>query len=224
MSSPADNSPSIDDLLERYLTLLDEYTKLRASLTALQSTIYQDIARANFAAERGVRFGQDYYDARMQASRKVGIRLSESTPPQHPVFSVIACAESDEPASDVKAETETDAEIEADEDEKTPKQKKKKKPTNDPLRWFGGALSTPTPLRHAQSQAIQAVEDLVPRLATVSAAMAAVEVEVRRSRKRRAKAEAAAAREKEKEGERGMEREKEGVTQDEHDGGAVAVL
>ncbi|KAI3344084.1 hypothetical protein F4824DRAFT_32588 [Ustulina deusta] len=63
----------IDGLLERYLHLLHGYTSLREELTALQTGMYQNIARANFAAERGVRFGQDYYDDRMQASRRLAI-------------------------------------------------------------------------------------------------------------------------------------------------------
>ncbi|KAI0876066.1 hypothetical protein GGS24DRAFT_257430 [Hypoxylon argillaceum] len=63
----------IDGLLERYLHLLHEYTTLREELTALQTSMYQNIARANFAAERGLRFGQDHYDDRMQASRRLAI-------------------------------------------------------------------------------------------------------------------------------------------------------
>ncbi|KAI1313630.1 hypothetical protein F5Y03DRAFT_389929 [Xylaria venustula] len=63
----------IDGLLERYLHLLHDYTTLREELTALQTGMYQNIARANFAAERGLRFGQDYYDDRMQASRRLAI-------------------------------------------------------------------------------------------------------------------------------------------------------
>ncbi|KAI0408792.1 hypothetical protein F4802DRAFT_594194 [Xylaria palmicola] len=63
----------IDALLERYLHLLHEYTSLREELTALQTGIYQNIARANFAAERGLRFGRDYYDDRMQASRRLAV-------------------------------------------------------------------------------------------------------------------------------------------------------
>lgn len=63
----------IDDLLEQYLLLLHEYTSLREELTTLQTGMYQNIARANFAAERGVRFGQDYYDDRMQASSRLAI-------------------------------------------------------------------------------------------------------------------------------------------------------
>ncbi|KAI1190540.1 hypothetical protein F5B17DRAFT_62074 [Nemania serpens] len=63
----------IDDLLEQYLLLLHEYTSLREELTTLQTGMYQNIARANFSAERGVRFGQDYYDDRMQASSRLAI-------------------------------------------------------------------------------------------------------------------------------------------------------
>ncbi|KAI0435100.1 hypothetical protein F5Y09DRAFT_293692 [Xylaria sp. FL1042] len=63
----------IDGLLERYLYLLHDYTTLREELTALQTGMYQNIARANFAAERGLRFGQDSYDDRMQASRRLAI-------------------------------------------------------------------------------------------------------------------------------------------------------
>ncbi|KAI0118804.1 hypothetical protein GGR51DRAFT_497709 [Nemania sp. FL0031] len=63
----------IDGLLERYLHLLHEYTSLREELTTLQTGMYQNIARANFAAERGLRFGQDHYDDRMQATRRLVI-------------------------------------------------------------------------------------------------------------------------------------------------------
>jgi hypothetical protein len=59
----------------------------------------------------------------------------------------------------------------------------------DPLRWFG--ILTPLPLRQAQGHAIKAVEEIIPQLATLSTAMAAVELEVRRARKKRAKAEKA---------------------------------
>ena len=64
-----DQQQHIDALLERYLGLLDEYTQLRKSLSQIQSNVYQNIARANFAGERGMRYGQDHYDERMQAIR-----------------------------------------------------------------------------------------------------------------------------------------------------------
>lgn len=70
------DTDAIDALLERYLRLLHEYTTLREQLNVLQAGTYQNIARANFAAERGMRYGQDHYDERMQASRRVGVATS----------------------------------------------------------------------------------------------------------------------------------------------------
>ncbi len=63
----------MNELLQRYLTLLDEYTSLRTELSRLQTGVYQDLARANFAAERGMRYGADYYDERMQALRTLRV-------------------------------------------------------------------------------------------------------------------------------------------------------
>lgn len=68
---PSEPTSTIDDLLVRYLVLLDEYTTLRADLSRLQAATFQHLARANFAAERGTRYGADQYDERMQASRTV---------------------------------------------------------------------------------------------------------------------------------------------------------
>lgn len=70
----------IDNLLERYLHLLHEYTTLRDELTALQTDMYQNIARANFAAERGLRYGRDHYDDRMRASRRLAISRKGQEP------------------------------------------------------------------------------------------------------------------------------------------------
>ncbi|KAI2612510.1 uncharacterized protein GGS25DRAFT_122363 [Hypoxylon fragiforme] len=68
----------IDKLLERYLHLLHQYTALRGQLSNLQTGMYQNIARANFAAERGMRFGQDHYDERMQATRRITVEPTSS--------------------------------------------------------------------------------------------------------------------------------------------------
>lgn len=73
------NSVQIDALLERYLGLLDEYTALRADLARLQAQCFQHLARANFAAERGARYGADCYDERMQASRRVVVDVGDGS-------------------------------------------------------------------------------------------------------------------------------------------------
>ncbi|KAI1451025.1 hypothetical protein F5Y02DRAFT_366732 [Annulohypoxylon stygium] len=193
----------IDKLLERYLHLLHEYTTLRDQLSSLQTGMYQNIARANFAAERGLRFGQDHYDERMQASRTVLITKDEDQESPVPKFAIEAepkesgkgAASNGDGAEDVVAEgggekKEADVDAAADVDVSPPKIQRK-----DPLRWFG--LLTPMALRQAQAQSIEAVEQVIPRLVSVNAEMAQVEIEVRRARKKRAKAEAAAKKEQE---------------------------
>lgn len=194
-----DSIPDIDVLLERYLVLLDEYTTLRAELSRLQTATFHNLARANFAAERGVRFGQDYYDERMQAGRRVVGEVRDVEEGINKVtWEVVVKATEPEPESDTpKSEKNTgEVEVEAEDGddesrEEKPKPEAKKPIPKDPIRWFG--LLTPLALRQTQASAIDTVERVIPRLVTVVAEMRQVEIEVRRARKRRAKAEAAAA-------------------------------
>ena len=169
---------TIDGLLERYLTLLDEYTALRSALGKLQTGIFHDLARANFTAERGFRYGSDSYDDRMQALRRVSISTSGA---ETPSFAVTQAQ------GDATADAKDSNDVPGDADESGETDESRPKPT-DPLRWFG--VLTPMPLRQAQSQAVEAVEVVIPRLASLSAEMLEVEIQVRRARKKRAKAEA----------------------------------
>ncbi|RYP22248.1 hypothetical protein DL765_001762 [Monosporascus sp. GIB2] len=227
----ANADAAIDALLERYLHLLHEYTALREQLNALQAGMYRDIARANFAAERGMRYGRDHYDERMRASRRVAITTATSTaaddgadapaPAPTTSFETVAWGEEEEPgtttpapsagapeiaagASSDDGATEAAEEVKNDgvgaaEDSVKPHHPEKREETRrrDPLRWFG--LLTPMALRQAQAQSIRAVEQVIPRLVSVSADMAQVEIEVRRARKKRAKAEIAASRKEQEE-------------------------
>jgi hypothetical protein len=168
------DAESIDILLERYLGLLDEYTELRSAMTAIQSDMFQSIARANFSSERGIRYGQVFYDDRMQASRTLKAATSAEG---HPVFEV------------VKIDCSRDLESERGDDGSPAQDEKRAQSSKDPLRWFG--LLAPLPLRQAQSQAVQLVENVIPRLVSVNAELAQLEIQVRRARKKRAKAEAA---------------------------------
>ncbi|GJC95287.1 hypothetical protein CH63R_02776 [Colletotrichum higginsianum IMI 349063] len=204
----------IDTLLERYLVLLDEYTTLRERLTRAQVGMYQNIARANFSAERGVRYGPDYYDERMRASRVLAVSVDGRNVPR---FEIVQPADAvTEPkamgtnearnpkdkgrsrsdadeAPDYAAGEATFADEVKDEKEangeEVEKTKKQKKGNSDPLRWFG--ILAPLPLRQAQTLSVHIVEDVIPRLVSVDAEMKDVEIEVRRARKRRAKTEAA---------------------------------
>ncbi|KAK7213590.1 hypothetical protein V2G26_020768 [Clonostachys chloroleuca] len=201
----------IDSLLESYLEFLDEYTRLRAQLSKLQAGVYQNIARANFSAERGLRYGQDQYDERMQASRLLRISVGDngeddSAPSFHvEKFNSSAtetppATEPDRPSSGEEEQETDDAapqDGKEDRDENSAEEEnKEEKPAGeeeqttstvrkDPLFWFG--LLAPMPLRNAQSLAIEAMEQIIPRLVTVNAEMLRLEIEVGRARKRRAK-------------------------------------
>ncbi|GFP59467.1 hypothetical protein TASIC1_0013016300 [Trichoderma asperellum] len=206
----------IDSLLERYLSLIDEYSRLRAELTKLQTGVYQNIARANFTGERGMRYGQDHYDERMRALRVLDIELGEDNVPNFtirnlhpPVDGAAGDDKSQEEAenhNDSKAEEKEREEkadvtstqnnpVENTEEQRNDEKKKTKKANHNPLHWFG--LLAPQPLRTAQTLSIQAVEEAIPRLVAVNAEMEHVEIEIRRAKKKRAKAMAALAAERE---------------------------
>ncbi|KAK1537430.1 uncharacterized protein CCOS01_02750 [Colletotrichum costaricense] len=213
----------IDSLLERYLILLDEYTALRERLSGTQAGMYQNIARANFSAERGVRYGPDYYDERMRASRTLEVAVDDRGIPRFEVIKVVegadavtepktetteaaaaAAAKNDDvnEAPSVEPEgvtsvdeeqTEKEAEKKDEAENEKEKTKQKKKKKKSNDPLRWFGILAPMPLRQAQSLSVQAVQDIIPRLVSVDAEMKDIEIEVRRARKRRAKAEAAAA-------------------------------
>ncbi|CAK7220388.1 hypothetical protein SBRCBS47491_004172 [Sporothrix bragantina] len=200
------SSELIDELLAHYLGLLHEYTELRSLLSAHQVSMFGHLARANFAAERGFRYGPDHFDGRMQALVRLEIAEDSNGAEKSATFAVVrpkkevlaASPEKDDKegndgevdaTAEKQTEKQTEIKTEKKNEKKTAKDKKKDKGPRDPLQWFG--VLTPMALRQAQQEAITAIDTLVPRLATVSAEMAAVEIEVRRARKKRARAAAA---------------------------------
>ncbi|TDZ74415.1 Coiled-coil domain-containing protein 115 [Colletotrichum trifolii] len=180
----------IDQLLERYLTLLDEYTQLRELLSKTQAGMYQNIARANFSAERGVRYGPDYYDERMQALRSLKISANDKGVPRYELVKpakAVTQPVSHEDAGDEGAPDDA-GEISSPEKPTADEKANRAKKSNDPLRWFG--ILAPLPLRQAQTLSVQAIQDVIPRLVSVDAEMMHLEIEVRRARKKRAKVQA----------------------------------
>ncbi|KAJ4346121.1 hypothetical protein N0V95_005674 [Ascochyta clinopodiicola] len=68
----------LDTLLEQYLHTLDEYEKLTQQLSAQLSTAFFSLAQANFHNRSGVHYGQDRYDERVQATRKMYVVLIQA--------------------------------------------------------------------------------------------------------------------------------------------------
>ncbi|KAK5790340.1 hypothetical protein VI817_007627 [Penicillium citrinum] len=65
---------SLDDLLEQYLHLLDRQQRLQSGLAKELSSGFMALAHANYTCPPGRRYGADYYDERMKATRKLSIR------------------------------------------------------------------------------------------------------------------------------------------------------
>ncbi|KAL4924907.1 uncharacterized protein BDV17DRAFT_295000 [Aspergillus undulatus] len=69
---------SLDDLLERYLQLLDKHQRLQKELASSLSSGFFSLAHANYTCPPGRRYGADYYDERMKASRRVTLKPPSS--------------------------------------------------------------------------------------------------------------------------------------------------
>ncbi|KAJ5520545.1 hypothetical protein N7463_000998 [Penicillium fimorum] len=73
-----DSVQCLDTLLEQYLHLLDRQQKLHSSLAEQLSSGFFALAQANFSSP-GRRYGPDYYDGRMKATRKIAIQSERNT-------------------------------------------------------------------------------------------------------------------------------------------------
>ncbi|OJD37365.1 uncharacterized protein BKCO1_700050 [Diplodia corticola] len=69
---------TLDELLKRYLLLLDQYSQARQQLSSELSSGYLSLAQANFNPSSRIRYGQDFYDERMQALRQVTTEETDS--------------------------------------------------------------------------------------------------------------------------------------------------
>ncbi|RAL06433.1 uncharacterized protein BO80DRAFT_396319 [Aspergillus ibericus CBS 121593] len=72
--SPVDLLQSLDNLLERYLHLLDQHQKLQAELGSKLSSGFFSLAQANYTCPPGRHYGADYYDERMKATKRVSLQ------------------------------------------------------------------------------------------------------------------------------------------------------
>ncbi|KAF2488847.1 hypothetical protein BU16DRAFT_531895 [Lophium mytilinum] len=163
--------------------------KAREQASSQLSSGYISLAQANY--HNRTRFGQDYYDERMQASRHVSIKMNGEVPS----FTVS------------KVELQENASKEESERPDTPEQPLKNEPqaetseppektldvpfieekhvyanSLDPIRWFG--ILVPPALRSAQSSFVSTVDGPIPRLASLSKELRNMEIEIGRARKR----------------------------------------
>ncbi|KAF9888396.1 hypothetical protein FE257_008674 [Aspergillus nanangensis] len=70
---------SLDGLLERYLDLLDQHQQLQKEMASRLSSGFLSLAQANYTCPPGRRYGADYYDDRMKATKRMTVHLSPDT-------------------------------------------------------------------------------------------------------------------------------------------------
>lgn len=164
--------------------------------------VYHSLARANFSAERGIRYGQDFYDERMQAIKLLNTESSDDGLPSFTLVDlsaqpvprttdkeaegVVEKLEQTKLESDEKDNVNDTPDEDHDSEAKSTSEPPHSPKSKDPLRWFG--ILSPPSLRQVQSSASKLVETAV-KLSGIDAEMKGVEIEIRRARKRKAKGE-----------------------------------
>ncbi|KAF2763805.1 hypothetical protein EJ03DRAFT_303162 [Teratosphaeria nubilosa] len=199
---------TLDTLLTHYLTLLHHYQSAQQDLQKHLSSAFFSLAQANFKSpNRSRRYGQDFYDDRMKASRicrfdedgNGAVELSiTNAEPTSPATNSNPKTKTEEPPRQERSPPATpEPETPLGADEKTtrdedPMHDVKDNLPNcplDPLRWFG--ILVPRELRTAQSSFTSALagtgrgetNSAVMRAANAARAMRELEIEIRRCRK-----------------------------------------
>ncbi|KAG5293879.1 hypothetical protein I7I50_04439 [Histoplasma capsulatum G186AR] len=206
LSSPTEKSlvelsQELDSVLERYLHLLDQQQRLQQEIGREFSSGFLSLACANKSCPPGRRYGEDYYDERMKAIRKLTIYPLSSIPTQakptilssnknksSPSFTVESVSLSPPNAIEPKDVTENGNEEtnskassrSSDPDELNISTESEKSRANgkrsNPINWFG--ILVPPALRSAQQSFCTAVDGPIPLLATVITEMRGVERDI----------------------------------------------
>ncbi|TIA13645.1 hypothetical protein D6C80_06173 [Aureobasidium pullulans] len=111
----------LDALWEKHLTLLDSYHQAQQQLARHFSSGFFDLAQATFKSTSRVRYGQEYYDDRMQATRRFEASTNDNDVP------CLALK-----ADDTSPSTDTSNEHSTKSGEKSSDKEAKKKKTEEP--------------------------------------------------------------------------------------------
>ncbi|KAI6247046.1 hypothetical protein HI914_05089 [Erysiphe necator] len=191
MNKP-DVSDDIDNLLAQYLEVVDEYDQFRRRLHSLQISAQQNLARAKFSAVRGTRYGEEFYDSRMQAIRLCRITVNaENRKTTFTVFTKDTSRKElglsvDDKANEIGTDGSSQEKIISDDIGQTTGDKAMTNKHN-PIRMFG--ILSQTPLRLVQADSIKMV-NIIPKLVELAKELAQIEIKIRHLRKMRSKARA----------------------------------
>jgi hypothetical protein len=198
----------LDALWEKHLILLDSYHRAQQQIASHFSRGFFDLAQATFKSTTRVRYGQEYYDDRMQATTrfeasvdrqdtphlalKVNDTPSPSTKPSNKDAtekSPVSSEESDKKDQEDKSE-EQGQNDEPDKSKQEDKPEDKEKALNkvrDPLHWYG--ILVPPSLRSSQKSFNSAIHSPVMDAANSAQALHRVDMDIRKLRKDIKKAE-----------------------------------
>lgn len=201
----------LDNLWAKHLTLLDQYQRAQEQLAKHMSSVslpsaytarqgrritahnqaFLSLAQANFNSPTRIRYGQDYYDERMRATRRVTINqttdtttLSITHTPHTPNETQIDSKPKLEdttlpsPPSTPREHSANDKE---EKETSYPEATDKSNQLKDPLTWFG--ILVPPALRAAQTSFSSAISEPAAEAVEAARGMREIETEIRRVRK-----------------------------------------
>jgi len=202
----------LDALWEKHLTLMNSYHQAQQQIARHFSKGFFALAQATFKSTSRVRYGQECYDDRMQATTRfeasvdnkdvshLALKLNDTPSPSTKDSTKDSNKESTEKSPDSKknhnGETQEDKADEQEErdnakgQEQEAKSDDKEKAHNkvrDPLHWYG--ILVPPSLRASQKSFKSAIHDPVIDAANLAQALHRVDMDIRKLRKDVKKAE-----------------------------------
>lgn len=197
----------LDALWENHLTLLDSYHQAQQQIARHFSSGFFDLAQATFKSTTRVRYGQEYYDDRMQATTRfeasidnkdvshLALILNDTPSPSTKGSDKESTDKSPDFDNDSNKQGQEDTSDEQ-EDRDKPEQQEQDKPDDkakthnkvrDPLHWYG--ILVPPSLRASQKSFISAIHDPVIDATNAAQALRRVDMDIRKLRKDIKKAE-----------------------------------
>jgi hypothetical protein len=189
----------LDALWEKHLILLDSYHQAQQQIARHFSSGFFNLAQATFKSTTRVRYGQEYYDDRMQATTRFEASVDEQDTPRLALIANDAPSPSAKPPNKDATEKSPDANKGSEEqghEDKPEEQGQEDKPEDkekahnkvrDPLHWYG--ILVPPSLRASQKSFNSAIHDPVIDAANSAQALHRVDMDIRKLRKDIKKAE-----------------------------------
>lgn len=194
----------LDDLLVRYLDAVDTYQNSINAISKHMAEGFFSLAQANRRNSSRQRYGQDYYDQRMKASRLCRVSLDDKNRVSVAIHDTATQDSIEEeggqnepkqqpspPATPEPESAEVNKIEEKEQSTEAPdaESKQSSSAVKDSLRWYG--VLTPKELRTAQTHFVASMSDDMSALANSARHLRALEVDIARLRKTIRKAEKA---------------------------------